>query len=64
MDHPPHHFPNGPPLSLNQGFGKSNRYLEYVIFLNFCDVKKRHKSENPYIRQQNRVLVRLYPGYT
>ena len=28
-------------------FGKSNRDLEYFIFLNSCDVKKRHKSDHP-----------------
>jgi hypothetical protein len=40
-------------------FGKSNRDLEYVIFLNSCDVKIRH---NLIIRtyMQNRVVVRLY----
>jgi hypothetical protein len=46
-------------------FGKSNRDLEYVIFLNSCDVKKRHKSDHPNkhsnIRHaKNRVVVWLY----
>jgi hypothetical protein len=29
-------------------FGKTNRDLEYVIFSNICDVRKRHKSDHPY----------------
>jgi hypothetical protein len=44
-------------------FGKSNRDLEYVIILNFCDVKIRHKSDHPY-KQTNMHKIEFSFGYT
>jgi hypothetical protein len=44
--------------SLSQGIRKvkSRSGVCYSFTVNFCDVKIRHKSENPYIHLQNRVV--------